>query len=136
MDESRSQTIGDKFVKESLSLIHEFSNYVQENKFNSNSNNELLELMIILDVNRIIHRVFKNSDKKYRETNKVIRKLKNDKIIIDGINEIISKRKFKNISTTKSFNRMRMYCHLLYKYDGLIVLYKYLGDLKRKIKNG
>lgn len=129
---SRSHTIGIKFIEESISLIHLFNNYLQQNKLNNPSNIELLELVIILDVHRIIHWVFIKSQKKYKETNSVIYKLRNDEMISDGINNIISEKKFKQ-SGIKSFQRMRMYCYLLYRFPRLIVLVKYLGVLKKKI---
>src|SRR5699024_949571 len=129
---SRSQTTGTRFINENINLIHLFNNYLQQNKLNNLSNVELLELVIILDVQRIIHRVFTDSQKKYKETNRVIYKLKSDEIISDGINSIFVEKKFKN-SSNKSFNRMRMYCYLLYRYTRLIVLGKFLGVLKKKI---
>lgn len=132
--ESRSQRIKPTFFDESVNLLYEFNKYIKNNPlYRTKTNENLLELIIIYDVFKIINTVFEDSKYKSRETSKVINKLKQDEIILNNLNNVFKKKKYKNINN-KVFNRMKLLSYLLYKLPLGILVYKYLGLIKKRLK--
>src|SRR5699024_7158595 len=78
--DSRSKTIDEKYYKELMGLSHELYKYIQLTE-KKPSKNELLQLMIILDVNKLISRIIEASNNKYSKIRATVEDLNNDKVV-------------------------------------------------------
>src|SRR5699024_6211510 len=73
IENSRSNIINESFYEECISLIYKFSDFIQEKKKNSNSE-DLPELMVLLDVNKSLNKVARLTGNKYSEIKNIDRK--------------------------------------------------------------
>lgn len=133
LDNSRSSTFNSSYYDESISLINSFYDYLK-NKSCFEQNLELFQLIVIYDVNRILTQTFKYSSQKIVETNTTIKRLRKNYLINETVSRIITQRKFKSIENGQSFYRMYLICYFLLKAPYLIVIYKIIGYLNRRIK--
>lgn len=133
--DSRSQNIKPTFFDESINLIYEFNSYIEsDSSYRTESNENLLELIIIYDVFKIVNTIFEDSENKSRKTRIAIKKLEQNKLVFNHLNSIFEKKKYKEIKNNKVFSRMKLVSYLLYKFPLGILVYKYLGLVRRKMR--
>lgn len=134
LDDSRSRSYNPNFYNESIALINHFYNYLKfDSKFEKNS--ELFQLIVIYDVNKIVSRTFKDSTRKIRMTNDVIKKLKKDPLITKTLQMVFLQRKMKVSEFNITFNRMLLISFLVLRFPYPIVILIVLGRLSRALKN-
>ena len=134
LEESRSQSLKSTFYEESIGLLCKFNDYLKDtNQCNAN-NIELMELSVIYDVFKIINMTFEKSEHRYRSLYKITKKLRSNKVLMDNLDNIFQNKKYKGINN-RAFNRMRLLSYLLYKWPLIIMIYKYLGAIKKKIES-
>lgn len=134
LEDSRSQTLKSTFYKESVNLLYIFHDYLKDTKEYNVNNIELMELSVIYDVYKIIHMTFEKSKNRYKSLYKVIKKMKSDRVLMANLENIFQNKKYKGFNN-KTFNRMRLLSYLLYKWPLIIIFYKYLGTLRRRLHN-
>src|SRR5690606_5495964 len=134
LEESRSQSLKSTFYEESIGLLCKFNDYLKDTNQCNDNNIELMELSVIYDVFKIINMTFEKSEHRYRSLYKITKKLRSNKVLMDNLDNIFQNKKYKGINN-RAFNRMRLLSYLLYKWPLIIMIYKYLGAIKKKIES-
>lgn len=134
LDNSRSRNFNPNFYKESIALPYQLYSYLnKELKFEQNY--ELFQLVVIYDVNRIVSRTFKNEKQKKTMTNAIIKRLREDPLVNETLNNMFQQQNFKRHKGSHTFTRMRLISFLLLKMPYTIITLKYVERLARVIRD-
>jgi len=133
LDNSRSRSLSSNFYDQNISLLDYFYDYLKkESKLEQYK--ELFQLIVIYDISKIINQTFERTNQKIKLTNMSIKKLRENTLVYETISTVMKEGKFKEVDGGKIFNRMCFLNYLLIKAPSLIIVYKTIAYLSRKIK--
>lgn len=133
IEDSRSRKVNPNYYRESISLFFLFHKYLSSNSKLKDYQN-LLKLILVYDLYKIINHTFENSKTPIKDTNNIIKKMRNNKLIFSTVLGVYSDKDIKIKKGYKFFNHMLVIGFLFLYTPKLILVYKSIGSLLRCLK--
>ncbi|MTT32159.1 glycosyltransferase [Terrilactibacillus sp. BCM23-1] len=134
VENSRSRTYNNKFYEETISLFHSFYTYLSRiNK--EYENNDLLQLTLIYDMEKIFYFILSYSNKKKYDLIRTLSLLKKDKEVCYILKKIKNEKTYKKINIYKKIY-VKLFCNLfLSAHNYVFISFFTCYFLTEKIKN-